>query len=390
MTGIFRGTGTSVAGIPQPDVLTRVAIAGDTMTGPLNVPAGATGTQVPQRQEIDTALALKANIASPTFTGTVGGIDGTMIVNTPAGNIAAITVQAALNELDTEKALLAGSATQVFSVANGTGSQAINKTQADSTYAALAGLSTQVFSAAAATAAAHVTRADQIQGQSVTAFTTAGTSTAYTLTPTPAITAYAIGQEFDVIFNAACGATPTIAISGLAAVNLVDRLVDGTYYNIPSGRIPINWRSKCVMVSLTQMLVRETPCGYSVSTVLAASAISLTTVTAAEITSILLPPGDWDIEGHVSFITSGTTAVQNVGALIASSVAFSADAVGLARINYFGSVLNTPTNGTVSIVPNSSRFSFSTATTIYLVAYGIFSVSTLTGCGSMTATRAKA
>jgi hypothetical protein len=36
------------------------------------------------------------------------------IANTPAGNIAATTVQAALNELDTEKALLAGLASQNF------------------------------------------------------------------------------------------------------------------------------------------------------------------------------------------------------------------------------------------------------------------------------------
>jgi len=38
------------------------------------------------------------------------------------------------------KALLAGSPTQVFSVANGTGSQAINKTQADAAYAAAGGV----------------------------------------------------------------------------------------------------------------------------------------------------------------------------------------------------------------------------------------------------------
>jgi hypothetical protein len=51
--------------------------------------------------ELDTD---KAPLASPTFTGTVGGITGAMIANTPAGGIAATTVQTALNELDTEKA----------------------------------------------------------------------------------------------------------------------------------------------------------------------------------------------------------------------------------------------------------------------------------------------
>lgn len=42
------------------------------------------------------------------------------IANAPAGNIAATTVQAAINELDTEKAKLAGNITQIFSAANAT------------------------------------------------------------------------------------------------------------------------------------------------------------------------------------------------------------------------------------------------------------------------------
>ena len=53
-------------------------------------------------------IGTKANIASPTFTGTVSGISGSMISNTPAGNIASTTVQAALNELDSEKVAIGG------------------------------------------------------------------------------------------------------------------------------------------------------------------------------------------------------------------------------------------------------------------------------------------
>lgn len=47
--------------------------------------------------------------------------------------------------------------------------------------------------------------------------TTAGTSTAYTITPAPAITAYAAGQRFTFKAHAANGAAPTLAVSGLAA-----------------------------------------------------------------------------------------------------------------------------------------------------------------------------
>lgn len=45
--------------------------------------------------------------------------------------------------------------------------------------------------------------------------TTAGTSTAFTLTPTPSISTYATGQRISFIANAANGAAATLAVSGL-------------------------------------------------------------------------------------------------------------------------------------------------------------------------------
>ena len=60
-----------------------------------------------------------------------------------------------------------------------------------------------------------------IQSQTWTAFTTGGTSGTYTLTPNPAITAYAAGQRFSVTFHAAGSATSnTININGLGAKNI--------------------------------------------------------------------------------------------------------------------------------------------------------------------------
>jgi hypothetical protein len=51
--------------------------------------------------------------------------------------------------------------------------------------------------------------------------TSAGTSTAYTLTPASAVTALTTGVMRDVIFHTASGASPTIAVSGLAATPMV-------------------------------------------------------------------------------------------------------------------------------------------------------------------------
>jgi hypothetical protein len=94
------------------------------------------------------------------------------------------------------------------------------------------------------------------QAQTYTAFTTGGTSTAYTLTPSPAITAYAAGQSFWVTFNAASGATPTLTISGVATPpNLVKQIANGTYANVEANDIPINHRSQVTLLSATQALV---------------------------------------------------------------------------------------------------------------------------------------
>lgn len=71
----------------------------------------------------------------------------------------------------------------------------------------------------AATRSLHAVNAGQVQTQALTAFTTSGTAPAFTLTPVPAITAYAANQRFQVTFNAA-GTTPTLNVSGLGAKNL--------------------------------------------------------------------------------------------------------------------------------------------------------------------------
>jgi hypothetical protein len=60
-----------------------------------------------------------------------------------------------------------------------------------------------------------------IQLQQYTAFTTGGTTGAFTLTTVPAITALTAGQRFRVKFSAAGNGTDTIAVDGLAAKNIL-------------------------------------------------------------------------------------------------------------------------------------------------------------------------
>lgn len=82
-----------------------------------------------------------------------------------------------------------------------------------------------------------------VQPQTYTAFTTGGTSTAYTLTPTPATTANTTNQRFRVKFNAASGATPTLAVSGQTAKSLKYYDSTGAKQAITSTQVPINWIS---------------------------------------------------------------------------------------------------------------------------------------------------
>ncbi len=92
-------------------------------------------------------------------------------------------------------------------------------------------------------AASLPTTSADIQVQLATAFTTGGTATAFTLTPAPAITANAANQRFRVKFNAAAGTTPTLAVSGLTALNLKYKDSAGTKQAITSTQVPSGWIS---------------------------------------------------------------------------------------------------------------------------------------------------
>jgi hypothetical protein len=134
------------------------------------------------------------------------------------------------------------------------------------------------------------------QSQEGIAYTTAGTSTAYTLTPVPAITAYVANQSFFVNFNAASGAAPTLAISGVATPpNLVKQNVDGTYSNIAANDIPVNHRSRVTLLSATQALVERLPIGGPTFSAYLSADQSLTSGVAAK---ILFNTEDFDTNSY--------------------------------------------------------------------------------------------
>lgn len=77
-------------------------------------------------------------------------------------------------------------------------------------------------------------------GGPVHAGTTGGTSTAYTASLTPAITAYAGGQRFTAKTNAACGANPTINFNTVGAKKIYKN-IGGTAAQLSAGDVPNNF-----------------------------------------------------------------------------------------------------------------------------------------------------
>jgi hypothetical protein len=118
------------------------------------------------------------------------------------------------------------------------------------------------------------------------------------------------------------------------------------------------------------------------STVLAASSVPLTTNTIANITSISLTAGDWDVSGNVFFnASSGCTYV----ACWSSST--SATQPDNSEVSGTNEVLTTMTvNGWC--VP-TKRYSLSGTTTVYLSCISTFAAGTNIACGNIFGRRAR-
>jgi hypothetical protein len=116
------------------------------------------------------------------------------------------------------------------------------------------------------------------------------------------------------------------------------------------------------------------------SSIASGSAISLTTGTSANVTSISVPPGNWLIRGNIRFLTGGTTVVTSIGSSISTVTnTFSTNQLQLpvGGVAGFAFALDAPT----------VYFNFTTTTTVYLVAISGFTTSTQSAYGSITAVR---
>jgi len=125
---------------------------------------------------------------------------------------------------------------------------------------------------------------------------------------------------------------------------------------------------------------------YIESSILVGSAISLTTNVVANVTSISLTAGDWDVAGIVRVHSNSATTsfTQAIAAISLTSATldpekqaniFTPAAVPTAGINYCA--LGIP----------ATRVSLASTTTVYLVVRSAFTVSTAQAYGNITARR---
>jgi hypothetical protein len=125
---------------------------------------------------------------------------------------------------------------------------------------------------------------------------------------------------------------------------------------------------------------------YVSSTIAVGSPVALTTNTPANLTSISLTAGDWDVSFNMIFSpASGTSVTNYIGGLnttTATQPTFGSpnriDYAAVAAVNFF-----------LPMALPAQRFSLSGTTTVYAVATAVFTVSTMSVCGILRARRVR-
>ena len=125
------------------------------------------------------------------------------------------------------------------------------------------------------------------------------------------------------------------------------------------------------------------------SQVLQGAAVALTAATPANVTSINLTPGDWDVAAMVGFIAAASTNITSAAAGVGTASATLQTIANGGAQQEWGASGFVPTANAFSMGPMRTRISLSVATTVYLVAQAGFTVSTLSAFGLISARRVR-
>lgn len=123
--------------------------------------------------------------------------------------------------------------------------------------------------------------------------------------------------------------------------------------------------------------------GYVTGAVVSGSAISLTTATGANVTSISLGAGTWDVSGNINFSASTATVTGTSGGITSTTATVPTDGTEV-----YSGVQVTLLSENDSVTIPSKRFTLGGTTTIYLVGKCTFSAGSVSAFGSITAKQA--
>jgi hypothetical protein len=132
---------------------------------------------------------------------------------------------------------------------------------------------------------------------------------------------------------------------------------------------------------------------FLTSTVATGSAVSLTSTTAADVTTLAVTAGDWDVEWTIDFKPGATTSITRYAGSVSLTINTMNTQAGGTGI---GTEALVQTNQ-AAMVPaadfsqasGSVRCSFSASQTLHLVAQATFTVSTLGAYGTIRARRVR-
>lgn len=123
--------------------------------------------------------------------------------------------------------------------------------------------------------------------------------------------------------------------------------------------------------------------GQVISALVAVGApVSLTSTTAADITSISLTAGDWDVEGNVNFLGTAATITQLTASIGSTTATLATDGSEV-----YSGLQTITASATDSVTMPTKRISVAGTTTIYLVGRAVFAAGTVGGFGSIVARR---
>ncbi|CAB4167637.1 hypothetical protein UFOVP1666_79 [uncultured Caudovirales phage] len=213
----------------------------------------------------------------------------------------------------------------------------------------------------------NVETSNDDQTQLYTAYTTGGTSTAYTLTPNPAISSYVTGTRFCVTFHVTAGPYPTINISGLGAKNLMC-YNNGAKTFVSADVAPTGWISDCfydgtdfVMINIVARSFNQKAIfGFGYATTNITNLVTNTGVVANDVTGVGTSRywlaassygGDKAIFGYGTPGSSLTNLVSNTGVVATDTAGVGTSRYQLAASSYGGdkAIFGYGTGGTTNI-----------------------------------------